>query len=248
MEIGGGELMTADEVAAYLGVGAITVYRWCRNGRLPGLKIGKVWRVRRVALEEFMRRSEHGHTLASRLTAFLEVPDHVLAIAADSDLLHRLDSAFFRVAESRGGVLIKGYADETEAIEDLRAELTGRGLDVAALEAAGRFHFEPRLEVGVDRADVLRRLLATPGAAGRPIWVSFDWVKGTDVETALRQQHSIADLVDTTALVVKTAVLEQVVNTWSAQDQRRAQQAHSGMISMARRHLTCSRVIPLPDA
>ena len=29
------ELLSVDEVASYLGVGPITVYRWCGQGRLP---------------------------------------------------------------------------------------------------------------------------------------------------------------------------------------------------------------------
>jgi len=242
------ELLNVDDVAAYLGVGAITIYRWCRDGRLPCLKLGKVWRVRRGALDDFLRRSERGQTLVSRLQAFFAVPDHVLAIATDHALLHRLDSAFFQVGEARGGILIKCYAGETASIEDLRADLTRQGVDVAALEAAGRFRFSVEVDADAGRADALRRLLAAPEAAGRSIWVSFDWATPVDLDGALRQQEDIAALVDTAHLVVKTAVLEEVGDTWPARDQRRARQAHQGMIWIADSGLTCSRVTPLPDA
>src|ERR687885_652229 len=110
------ELLSVEEVASYLGVGPITVYRWCRQGRLPGLKVGKVWRIRRGALEDFLRRSERGQSLVSRL-----------------------DAAFFQVGEARGGMLIKCYAGETASVDELRAALTRFGVDVARLEAAGRF-------------------------------------------------------------------------------------------------------------
>ena len=43
-------LLGVEEVAEYLGVGQVTVYRWCREGSLPCLKIGRRWRVRRDAL------------------------------------------------------------------------------------------------------------------------------------------------------------------------------------------------------
>ena len=66
----GDELLSVDEVAGHLGVGPITIYRWCREGRLPCLKLGKSWRVRRGALDEFLRRSERGQTLVSRLSTF----------------------------------------------------------------------------------------------------------------------------------------------------------------------------------
>ena len=104
------ELLSVDEVASYLGVGPITVYRWCREGRLPGLKVGKAWRIRRGALDDFLRRSERGQSLVSRLNAFFTVPDHVIVIATTLELLHRLDAAFFQVGEARDGMLIKCYA------------------------------------------------------------------------------------------------------------------------------------------
>src|SRR5205823_14259202 len=68
------ELLSVDEVASYLGVEPITVYRWCRQGRLPALKVGKAWRIRRGALDDFLRRSERGQSLVSRLNAFFTVP------------------------------------------------------------------------------------------------------------------------------------------------------------------------------
>ncbi len=243
-----GELLNVDEVAAYLGVGAITIYRWCRDGRLPCLKLGNAWRVRRGALDDFLRRSERGQTLVSRLQSFFTVPDHVLAIATDHALLHRLDSAFFRVGEARGGILIKGYAGETAPVEELRADLTRQGVAVAALEATGRFRFSAEGGADAGRTEALRRLLATPDAAGRSIWVSCDWSTPIDLDAALRQQEDIAALVDTAQLVVKTAVLEEVVDMWPARDQRRARRAHQGMIWIADSGLTCSRVTPLPDA
>jgi excisionase family DNA binding protein len=48
------ELLTVEEVAWYLKVGSATVYRWCREGRMPCLKIGKYWRTRREELEELV--------------------------------------------------------------------------------------------------------------------------------------------------------------------------------------------------
>jgi excisionase family DNA binding protein len=50
-------LLGTEEVAGYLGVGPVTVHRWCREGALPCLKMGRRWRVRRSALEEFVSRS-----------------------------------------------------------------------------------------------------------------------------------------------------------------------------------------------
>ena len=51
-------LLSAEEVAAYLGVERSTVWRWCREGRVRCLKIGKHWRVRRGDLEDLLREAE----------------------------------------------------------------------------------------------------------------------------------------------------------------------------------------------
>ena len=54
----GEALMSAREVAKYFGVKATTVYRWCKEGRIPCLKIGKHWRVRHEELAAFLEESE----------------------------------------------------------------------------------------------------------------------------------------------------------------------------------------------
>lgn len=51
------EYLTVAEVAGVLGLNPVTIYRWCRAGRLASVKIGKEWRIRRAALDELLRRS-----------------------------------------------------------------------------------------------------------------------------------------------------------------------------------------------
>jgi excisionase family DNA binding protein len=75
------ELLGAEEVAGLVGVKETTVYRWCKEGKLPCLKVGKRWRIRREALEEFLKSSERPVTLAGQLGSFLREPDSVLTIA-----------------------------------------------------------------------------------------------------------------------------------------------------------------------
>ena len=76
------ELLSVEEVAGYLGVGTVTVYRWCREGRLPCLKVGRSWRIRRGALDDFLSRGERPATLVGQLRGFLAVPDAVIAVDA----------------------------------------------------------------------------------------------------------------------------------------------------------------------
>ena len=51
-------LLGAEEVAGYFGVKKATVYRWCKEGRIPCLKIGRHWRVRREVMEDFPKKAE----------------------------------------------------------------------------------------------------------------------------------------------------------------------------------------------
>src|SRR5688500_20246634 len=68
------ELLGATEVAELVGVKETTVYKWCKEGKLPCLKVGKHWRIRREALEDLLRQSERPRTLLGQLDSFLRVP------------------------------------------------------------------------------------------------------------------------------------------------------------------------------
>ena len=126
-------LLDVDDVAEYLGVEQSTVQRWCREGSIPAMKIGKEWRIRRDALALFLRRSERPITLVGQLRSFLEVPDNVIGIAQDHHLLRRLDSAFFRVGEAQAGLLVKFYDEEEESESGIRSDLEDDGLEVGRL-------------------------------------------------------------------------------------------------------------------
>jgi excisionase family DNA binding protein len=54
----GEALLSAEEVAEYVGVSMTTVYQWCKEGRIRCMKIGKLWRVRREDLAHFQRKGE----------------------------------------------------------------------------------------------------------------------------------------------------------------------------------------------
>jgi excisionase family DNA binding protein len=241
------ELLSAEDVAALIGVKETTVWRWCREGNLPCLKIGKHWRVRREALEDFLRRSERSTTLVGQLSSFLQVPDSVLAIAQNLDLLHRLDAAFFQVGDAHGGLLVKFYGGEEHSEDELRAEFEQNGLPVGRLEREGRFLMRPERDpLGGERGDQLARLLEEVGEKGRTVWASFDWVMQVDLETALEQQERLTELVDAQNLVVKTAAIEEVIEEWSASALRRVQASHSATILFSEDGLSLSRATPIP--
>ena len=243
------DLLTTEDVAAYLGVGPVTVWRWCREGSLLCLKIGREWRIRREALENFLKRSERSETLVGRLRSFLEVPDNVLAIAQDREMMHRLDTAFFRVGEARGGTLIKYVGGESwDSLDDARTDLERHGLEVGRLEEEGRFRFTSEPDPQGGRTEELRRLLSEEADGGRSVWVSFNWAEQIGLEAALKQQQALREVVEEGELVLKTAVLEEVVDEWPGKVLRRAQVAHSGTIWLSESGLALSRVTPPPSS
>src|SRR5918992_2949737 len=161
------ELLSAEDVAETIGVKETTVRRWCREGNLPCLKVGEHWRIRREALEAFLRRSERSTSLVGQLSSFLQVPDNVLAIAQNLDLLHRLDAAFFQVGDAHGGLLVKFYGGETHPEDDLRVEFERNGLEVERLEREERFLMRPEEDpLGSGRGDELARHLEEVGGQG----------------------------------------------------------------------------------
>jgi excisionase family DNA binding protein len=242
------ELLSAEDVALLMGVKETTVWRWCREGRLPCLKVGKHWRIRREALENFLEQSERSGTLVGQLSSFLRVPDNVLAIAQNTDILHRLDAAFFQVGEARGGLLVKFYGGENHSEEELRAEFEKNGLEVGRLEREGRFLMRPEEDPLDGREEALVRLVEEEGGEGRTVWASFNWVMEVDLNTALEQQERLTEIVDARQLVVKTAALEEAVDGWSSAELRRAQSSHSVTILATESGLSLSRATLMPPS
>lgn len=100
--------------------------------------------------------------------------------------------------------------------------LEENGLEVRRLEGEGRFRFVSERDPLRGRPEALRRLMREEMDSGRTLWASFDWTEAVDLETALGQQEALADFVDASQLVVKTAVLEEVSEEWPVEEQRRA--------------------------
>ncbi len=98
------DLLDVEEVAEYLGVGQVTVYRWCREGRLSCLKVGKSWRIRRDALDDFLRGSKSPSLLTEELRSFLTVlPAHV-AIIDRSGTIVAVNEAWRDFARCNGAI------------------------------------------------------------------------------------------------------------------------------------------------
>ena len=49
------QVMTVEEVAEYLRLNEMTVYKLAQEGKIPALKIGRIWRFRKDLIDEWFR-------------------------------------------------------------------------------------------------------------------------------------------------------------------------------------------------
>ncbi len=57
------EIMTISQVAKYLQISEITTYKLVNEGRIPGFKIGRHWRVKKEDLTEVIEKLKNGERL-----------------------------------------------------------------------------------------------------------------------------------------------------------------------------------------
>jgi excisionase family DNA binding protein len=101
------DLLSAEDVARYFGVGQMTVYRWCKEGRLRCIKLGKHWRIRREVLEDFLRQHERPATPSGELSSLLNtLSAHIAIIDSTGDVV-AVNGAWRNFAESNGAALSK---------------------------------------------------------------------------------------------------------------------------------------------
>jgi excisionase family DNA binding protein len=109
--LGGQELLTVEETANYLRVAPNTVYRWCRDGKLTAIKLGKEWRISPGDLEAFVSSRRTGERMAPVEKVFsgnLRPPEHVLVMMTDPDAVYELEAEFFQIGRQQGRKLYKG--------------------------------------------------------------------------------------------------------------------------------------------
>jgi excisionase family DNA binding protein len=98
------ELLGVEDVAGLLRVKETTVRKWCNEGTIPCLKVGKHWRSRREALEDFLRRNEGTHPrIGEQLLAFMaSMPAHVAVVDQKGAIL-AVNGAWRSFARANGG-------------------------------------------------------------------------------------------------------------------------------------------------
>lgn len=47
--------LTVDEIAEYLGVSKVTIYTWVTSKKMPGHKVGRLWKFKRAEIDLWIR-------------------------------------------------------------------------------------------------------------------------------------------------------------------------------------------------
>lgn len=137
------ELLTAEDVADYLRVAPNTVYRWCRDGKLTAIKLGKDWRITPQDLDQFLDSRRTGERVTSIDKIFsknLRAPEHVLVMMTDPQGVYQLEADFFKIGHQQSRPLYKGCWWQHP--DDVRREYEAAGLPVAHWESAGNLVIE----------------------------------------------------------------------------------------------------------
>ena len=60
------EILTLDEVAAFLKAGKRAVYRFAQNGEIPAFELGGTWRFRRSDLDRWIDQNSNQHAATKK--------------------------------------------------------------------------------------------------------------------------------------------------------------------------------------
>jgi len=52
------QVMTVKDIADYLHMHPMTIYRYLKEGKIPAFKIGTSWRIRRDSIQKWIKESE----------------------------------------------------------------------------------------------------------------------------------------------------------------------------------------------
>ncbi len=131
------DYLTIKEAAKILKVHTNTIYKMCRQGFLPAVKIGKEWRINSDKLDQFLEEGIDGNSakiIQNRSSRVME-SGHILGIFSDRDEFLNFERTFFRSAPRGRYRLLKGCWWQNP--DDVRRDLLKSGLPIADLETRG---------------------------------------------------------------------------------------------------------------
>lgn len=136
------EFLTVEEVAKILKMHTNTVYKMCREGGLPAVKIGKEWRIEASRFAQFLS----GGTRPASANAGEGIPKdifregHVLGVFTEKEDIPAFELSYFSAAPKKDYLLFK--ACWWQHPDDVRRFFSQGGLPVEEMETAGTLVIE----------------------------------------------------------------------------------------------------------
>lgn len=134
------KLMTVEEFAEYFRTTTTTVYRWLKQGKIQGIKIGKEWRLNEDAIQAMINTANtdhHDEQEESFVWADLNENEHLMALTESRDKVFELEASFFQYALEHGKHMMKGcWWQDPDEIEEIYQTY---GLDTKNLTKDGLF-------------------------------------------------------------------------------------------------------------
>ncbi|MEW6522831.1 MAG: helix-turn-helix domain-containing protein [Bacillota bacterium] len=125
-------LLTIEEAAEYLRVTPATIYRWCRSGKLPAIKVGKQWRLSVNDLKDWLEQQKDDEP---GVVDFGSVPEHILGLVSSPEQAPLFLLFLLKKAQLAGARLV--YAS-LQPPKEFRARAKAAGINTAGLENSGR--------------------------------------------------------------------------------------------------------------
>lgn len=132
------DLLTVEEVAKLLKAHTNTVYKMCRQGRLPSVKMGKEWRIDKQKLMESMMEGPHPSQESGDDKKTMQdfKPGHTLVLTKDREDVWDYEVDFLKKNSGKGYLLYKGCWWQKP--EQVRKRFTEKGFDIHKLESNGQ--------------------------------------------------------------------------------------------------------------
>ncbi len=132
------DFLTIQEVAKILKVHTNTIYKLCRRGLLPAVKIGKEWRINKDKLGQVLEEGISGTPAGMVRKSAQALPmesGHTLGVFSDHEDLLNFERSFFLSAPRGRYRLLKGCWWQDP--EEVRRDLAKAGLPISEMEARG---------------------------------------------------------------------------------------------------------------
>ncbi|MFZ7131740.1 MAG: helix-turn-helix domain-containing protein [Eubacteriales bacterium] len=130
------DLLTVFEVADYLRTTPTTIYRWLKQGKIRGIKIGKEWRIYESSLSDLTHINTN-MKVNDHLWTRLNKSEHLLVITNCEEDIYKLETSFFKHAMNQGKRMLKGCW--WQDMDQIREKYNSNGIDIEYLESKGLF-------------------------------------------------------------------------------------------------------------